>query len=290
MYIPNELKKIVDKPYQEEITDNLIDNLFQIIEQFFADKHMFSEDDFTIRILDEYILKTNCHKDIFTTLYIEIDQPLNYRPKLKPKNHKPGKFDIPDLYISLSDIRKGITQASLNHFDSNNIIWVDRASICIKSNVMLDDNTSSDYYFRIIPALTYYNENNVRGLVYYHGNDIQIEYPQKFIDNYNHKNKQTKGKYRDIVLILKNILLKNNKVDNLPSEIIETLVYNVPNEFLKGDDKDSMLRLINFIRNHSLKEFKTVDEQDSAFGSIYRGMSPYYCKHILRIIENYLSK
>ena len=40
MYIPNELKKTVDKPYQEEITDNLIDNLFQIIEQFFAAKHM----------------------------------------------------------------------------------------------------------------------------------------------------------------------------------------------------------------------------------------------------------
>jgi len=120
-------------------------------------------------------------------------------------------------------------------------------------------------------------------------NDVQIEYPKLFIDNFNKKNQETNDKFRQIVLIFKNILLKDPKIKNLPSEIIETLVYNVPNNMLEKDDRQSILNVINFIRNNPLKSFKTIDEQDFAFASIYRGMSVIYCKHILKIIEHYLT-
>ena len=37
-----------------------------------------------------------------------------------------------------------------------------------------------------------------------------------------------------------------------------------------------------------MKSFKTIDEQDFAFSSIYRSMSVFYTKNILKIIERYL--
>lgn len=290
MYIPNELKVVKELPYHNDIINNMIDIIFDVVATYFDDKEMFVADNFTLYHLDEYALGTNCHTPIFATFYLEIDQPLNYRPKLKPKSLKHNKFDIPDLYLPLSDIRTGLHDEFVKYLDGNNLIWRGDNSINIKSSVKHEDNTVCDYYFKIIPCLTYYNNDNVRGIVYYSGNDIQIEYPDKFRTNYDNKNKQTKNKYKDIILILKNILLCEKDINTLPSEIIETLVYNVPNQFLLSDNKDSLLKIINFIRNHSLKEFKTIDEQDYAFASIYRGMSPYYCKHILKIIERYISK
>ena len=115
--------------------------------------------------------------------------------------------------------------------------------------------------------------------------------PQKLLlKNFEKKNKQTKDKFRQYILIFKNILLKNDKIDYLPSEIIETLLYNVPNKMFENDDKQSVINVINFLRNNPLKSFKTIDEEDFAFSSLYRSMSPIYSKHIIRIIENYLSR
>jgi hypothetical protein len=291
MYIANELKNLVPLSNIDGVRDSFIENLGVIVETFFADKTMFSMDDFSVHILDEYILETNCNKDIFSTIYLEIDQPLNYKPiTKKKKNTNPNKYDIPEMYITLSEIKKGLHNCFTQHFDKNNIIWQDKYAICMKSSILLDDGQVESYYFRVVPAFTYYNNENVRGIVYYSNNDIQIEYPEQFILNFNKKNKQTKDRFRQIVLILKNILLKNDKIERLPSEIIETLVYNVPNEMLKDDNKQSIINLINFIRNNPLKSFKTIDEQDYAFASMNRSMSAFYCKHIMKIIENYLSK
>lgn len=297
MYIANDLKVTKPNLEMDNIRQVFIDNLEQVIEKFFSDKTMFSSEDFTFYVLDEHILETNCHKDIFTCIYVEINQPNNYKPNLKKnkklfnKKDSEIKYNIPNLYIPLSEIRKGIHDTCLKHFDNNNIVWLDKFSICIKSSVLFEDNTTKlDYYFKIIPALTYYNENNVRGLVYYNGKDIQIEYPEQFYLNFMDKNKKTKDKFRQIVLILKNILLKDKDCQRLPSEIIETLVYNVPNSMLKSDDKNSLINIINFIRNNPIRDFKTIDEQDYAFSSLYRSMSALYSKHITKIIEKTLTK
>ena len=49
-----------------------------------------------------------------------------------------------------------------------------------------------------------------------------------------------------------------------------------------------MIKIINYVRNMSLKEIKTLDEQDYALTSKYRAMSAFYVKHIIKIIEKYL--
>jgi len=199
MYIANDLKKVVPLIDVDDITDSLIDNLSDIIYTFFSDKHMFSEEDFKIHILDEYRLQTNCNKDIFTTIYLEIDQPMNYKLDIKKKKKDTTKYTIPQLYINLADIKKGLFETFMKHFDNNNIIWLDKYSICMKSSVLFGDNITREYYFRIIPCLTYHNNNKVKGIVYYSNNDVQIEYPETFVKNFNKKNKQTKDKYRQII-------------------------------------------------------------------------------------------
>lgn len=299
MFIANDLKQIKTVYKLDSIRESFMENLFIIVENFFSDKNLFSPEDFTFYVNDEHILRTNCHDNIFTCIYLEINQPNNYKPNFKkklikinsnkPSKYKHNKYKIPDLYIQLSDIRKGLCESALKHFDSNTIVWQDKYSVLIKSSIIENDK-KYDYFFKIIPALTYYNNDNTRGLVYYSGNDVQIEYPTKFFENYCKKNKQTKDMYRQIILILKNILLKEKDFERLPSEIIETLVYNVPNSMLLSDNKENIINIINFIRNNPMRDFKTIDEQDYAFSSLYRGMSAFYSRHVLKTIEKAVSK
>lgn len=290
MYIANELKKVVEKPYIENIRENYIDNLQSIVMDFFSDKKMFSLDNFSVQMFDEYIMGTNCHDEIFSTVYLIINQPLNYKLDLKSRKIKNNKIKTPELYLKLSEIKDGLFQTFLKHFDNSNLVWQDKYGICQKATILDENNQPNSYYFRLIPCLSYYNKNNVQGVMYYNNGDIEIEYPSIAIQNYIKKNEQTNDLYRQIILIFKNILLKEKDIEQLPSEIIETLLYNVPNELLISDNKQQMLNIINFIRNNPIKDFKTIDEEDFAFSSIYRSMSIYYVKHILKIIETYLTR
>lgn len=290
MYIANELKNMVLKPDIEDIRDSYIDNLQIIVSKFFADKKMFNMDNFSVQVYDEYMMGTNCHDEVFSTVYLIINQPFNYKIDNKKKRSKSDKIQIPDLYIKLSDIKEGLFQSILKHYDSSNIVWQDKYGICQKALVSDGNGNNVSYYFRLIPCLTYYNKNNVQGVMYYSNGDIEIEYPTIALNNYLKKNTQTNDLYRQTVLIFKNILLKEKDIEQLPSEIIETMLYNVPNELFVSDNKSSILNIINFIRNNPLRDFKTIDEEDYAFSSLYRSMSIIYCKHILKIIEKYITR
>jgi len=159
----------------------------------------------------------------------------------------------------------------------------------MKSNVENGDKFDS-YYFKIIPCLTYYNNDNVKGLMHYYNGQIDIEYPNLAIENFQHKNELTDDIFRQTIIIFKNIMLLEKGVDDLPSEIIETMLYNVPTELFIDDSNETLLRIINYLRNNSIRDFKTMDEQDDAFTSIYRSMSIYYVKNVINKVEKYLSK
>ena len=293
MFTPNELKRLENVEYISEIRASFLDTLYNVVTHFIADKSVFTIDNFSAIYYDEFTLNTNCHKDIFSTIYLEIDQPLNYRiidkniKKLRSKKKK-DKIEFPELYLNMSDILDGLYNSFINNLDMNNLIWLDEYSINVKASVNDDDNQVHTFYFKIIPCLTYHNKNNVAGVIYKKNNGIEIEYPQLSIENYSKKRESTNGLYHDTILILKNILLQNKDIDSLPKEIIEIMLYNVPDDMFRDNSKSTIFNVINFIRNNSIKNFKTIDEQDLAFTSIYRSLSPYYVKHILKLIERYL--
>ncbi len=291
MFLANDLKREYEPPRVHDYRDEFVDIVFEIVSRYIADKPMFSMDNFTIMFNDEYSMGTACNKDIFSTIYLEIDQIANYKPKkITTKTKKKDKVEIPELYTTLEDIRKGLFDTAVQYLDGNNLIWLEKCSLCIKSTVYDDDYGITPYYLRIIPCLKYYNKNNVSGVMYYTGNQIEIEYPLQTVNNFASKNTLTDDVYRQTVLIFKNILLKQKEIEKLPSEIIETVLYNVPTEMYLDDSYRTMLSIINYLRNKNVKDYVTIDEEDFAFTSMYRSMSLYYVKHILKIIEKYLER
>jgi len=190
--------------------------------------------------------------------------------------------------MPLETIRESLYDFFINNMDQNNIIWLDEYSINIKSVVNDESGEVNNYYFKVIPCITYFNKNNKHGCMYKKNRGIEIEYPELSIKNFKKKNRATKSLYKDIVLIFKNILLKQKNINSLPKEIIEIILYNVPDKMFVNDTKTTLINIINYMRNNSIKNFTTIDEQDLAFISIYRSLSHIYVKHILRLIEKYL--
>ena len=290
MYIPNELKVVNNNQYSPEIRENFLNILEYVINNIISEKKAFDISDFYASYFDEFELKTNCHEEIFNTIYLEINQPNNYKPsKILKKSVKKTKIQFPELYYTLEEFLEDLNVTLLKTLDSNNIVWKDEYSVCLKSTVLQDDK-SYTYYFRIIPCITYYNEKNVRGIMYKKNEGIDIEYIDQAKKNFNKKNKQTKDLFRQTILIFKNLLLKEKNIKTLPREIIETMLYNVPNDMFKDDSQSTMINILNYIRNNSIKQFQTLDEQDQAFVSIYRSMSLIYVKHITKILEKQILK
>ena len=288
MYIANELKVVNNKQYDADIRENVLDILYTLISDIIASKRAFDISDFNLEYYDEFELKTNCHEDIFNTIYISINQPSNYKPLKKIPKDK-DKIIFPELYYTLDEFKKDFHAEFVANLDSNNIIWMDEYSVCLKATVNKDD-AQYDYYFKMIPCLTYYNQNNVKGQMYQKNGGIEIEYIDLAKDNFKKKNDLTDDLFRQTILIYKNLLLKEKNITTLPREIIETFVYNVPNDMFVDDSKRTMINIVNYIRNNSIKLFKTIDEQDYAFTSQYRSMSPIYVRHITKVLEKQIIK
>ena len=288
MYIANELKVVNNKQYDVDIRENVLDILYTLISDIIASKRAFDISDFDLEYYDEFELKTNCHEDIFNTIYISINQPNNYKPLKKIPRDK-DKIIFPELYYTLDEFKKDLHAELVTNLDSNNIIWMDEYSVCLKATVNKDD-AQYDYYFKMIPCLTYYNQNNVKGQMYQKNGGIEIEYIDLAKDNFKKKNDLTGDLFRQTILIYKNLLLKEKNITTLPREIIETFVYNVPNDMFVDDSKRTMINIVNYIRNNSIKLFKTIDEQDYAFTSQYRSMSPIYVRHITKVLEKQIIK
>lgn len=288
MYIANELKVVNNKQYNADIRENVLDILYTLISDIIASKRAFDISDFDLEYYDEFELKTNCHEDIFNTIYISINQPSNYKPLKKIPKDK-DKIIFPELYYTLDEFKKDLHAEFVANLDSNNIIWMDEYSVCLKATVNKDD-AQYDYYFKMIPCLTYYNQNNVKGQMYQKNGGIEIEYIDLAKDNFKKKNDLTNDLFRQTILIYKNLLLKEKNITTLPREIIETFVYNVPNDMFVDDSKRTMINIVNYIRNNSIKLFKTIDEQDYAFTSQYRSMSPIYVRHITKVLEKQIIK
>ena len=289
MFISNEFKVMYNEQFNKEIRENFKLVIDHIIDNIILDKTLFDKTNFELIYYDEFELRTNCNKDIFSTLYLVINQPLNYKTSTKIKTSSKNNIYFPNLYYNLDEFIDSIYLNLISILDNNNIIWKEENSVCLKSTV-IENNVITDYYFRVIPCIAYYNSNNIKGLMYKKNNGIEIEYVTKAIENYNKKNKLTNNIYNDTIIIFKNILLKNNNIKSLPKEIIETMLYNVPNNLFIDNSKKTLINIINFLRNNSIKNFKTIDEEDNAFTSIYRSMSLLYVKHIIKIIEKYLTK
>lgn len=291
--------------YQKTIKDDNVMNLRnnfkymvkQCFTEYFEDKDMFDIDkNYKSYYYDEIELGTNTFKNVINTLYVEIKQPLNY------KNPEADRGIVPDLYLSLQKIKDDIFQLLVQSNDSNTLLWQSKYGIELSYNntedelEKLEDNEELDkdkinlYRFRLIIGLSYKSLKNKYGILYYANNktEVQLEFPIMSIENYVYKNYVTNNLYTTYINVFKNIFMETKKVEDCPSEIFEIMLYNVPNNLFNPKiNLSSFKNILNYLRNFSVKEYLTLDEQDYAFTSYYRSMSVHFVRHSLRILEKF---
>lgn len=275
-------------PIDDNLRDSFKDIISEILDEFFADKPLFNSDNTYLYYYDEYRLKTCVTPKSKNVLYLEIDQPQNIKKWIK----KEKRHTYPELYYPLKKLKADLMDFCIKRFDSDTLLWVDKFGLNFSINLYNDEGDMRNVNFEIIPCITYKNENDKTGVMYFNedSKDFIIEYPDLATANFIAKNKATLGLYKDYVIIFKNIIreLKNEKV--IPSEIYETILYNVPNIFYENFSLENFERILNYIRNSSLYKYKSLDEQDFAFVTLYRPMNIVYVKHIIKLFENFIKK
>lgn len=273
----------------------LFENLLEVsVIDYFSDKKLFTNKHYSIYTYDELTLKTNVTEDTITTFYMEINQPNNHKVDIKKYSLPFFKKDdkLPNLFLKLEDIKKGIFENLINNLTEDFSLYLNKQSIFVEYNCVLDNNSTITYYFEIIPCITYVNKDNCSGVIYYTDDlkEINIDYPSTAVDNFLNKNIVTKNKLLETVIILKNILIKEYKYQQLPFKFIETFCYNVPDELYIGDFNTRIINIINYMRNLGLSHVTTIDEQDYIFASKYKPFSALYAKKLLKDISSFIVK
>lgn len=288
----NEMKKIVVKPDHNDYLEIIKNHVKTIIENEFADSQIMQSSNLKFYYYDEYVLETNVIENTYATLYIEINSKNNIK-ELNNKPKKNNKFIVPNYYFELKDIKTRLYEAMLNYFDENCLFWLDKYSIRAIFNIAISSDETKNYQVRFVPCFNYINEQGASGVIYFDDkkNEIEVEYPNRSIVNFKEKNIETNGAFREAVVIMKNIYRKSQQItEYLPFEIFEILLYNVPNNLFKINFNQSVLGILNYLRNKNFKEFESLDNQDKAFTSRLKSLSLLYAKKVINIIEKYIQK
>ena len=259
----------------------------ELLPDFFSDKPLFKKENISLYFYDEYVLNTCVTEKSVPTLYLEINQPDNVKKWIKKKN----RHTYPELYTTLNTLRDNLFEYFVKNFDDNSLLWQDKYGINFSLN-LYDEDDVRNINFRLVPCITYINEKDQKGIMYFNEKerDVIIDYPKLSIKNFKKKNKKTLGIYKEYCVIFKNIFkaIKNEKV--LPSEIFETILYNVPDFFFENYTVENLSKIITYIRNSNVLNYLSMDEQDFEFVTAYRPMNLIYVKHVIKKIEGYVKR
>ena len=226
---------------------------------------------------------------------------------------------IDEKNICLDKVRNYIYNILINKSKKDTLLWKTKTSINISyyENIyqesLITNNKNNDeeneknnseekqtkinvLNFKLIIGVPYKNQKtNKHGIKYYaksnRGASI-IKYPVISIDNFLYKNHITNNNYTKYINLCKNIILEHKKSkDLLKTDIIETMLYNMPNHYLNTKpDVKSLRNIINYIRNFPLQNYKTIDEQEFAFLTDKTNFTFWDGKEIIKILENYYIK
>lgn len=290
MFVSNSFLNSTEPYDNDKFRKHFKNVMGEIISEFFSDKPLFSDDKIKLYYYDEFEFDTSVTLKTKNTLYLEINQPDNIKKWIQKKN----KHTYPELYYPFKNLKSDLFEFCLNQFDSNTYISIDKFGLNFSINIFNDEEEENveNYNFKVIPCIIYKNENDVEGVMYFNEDtkDFIIEYPHLAIANFKKKNKQTFGLYKGYVVMFKNIIRQLKNERDMPSEIFETIVYNVPNVLFENYSLENVQRIINYIRNSNLYNYKTLDEQDFSFITLYRPLNIVYVKHVIKRLESYLKK
>lgn len=111
----------------------------------------------------------------------------------------------------------------------------------------------------------------------------------KGFDNFEIKNTQTKGNFSNLVKITKNIAYENNL--KLDSNVLESLLYNVPNKYFVGTFNEQIIKVMNYIKLSNYSNFTTIDESGLLTENGFYDISVYRLKKLIdALCQNFNSK
>jgi len=186
-------------------------------------------------------------------------------------------------YRYYEDFLKNTTQ-------TDNISSEKISNIQQETNSVPNNNDDREIFqFKIVIGESYKNkEKNLYGIRYYANNkyEVSIRYPKYAMEYYAYKNYETKNLYTKYVNIFKNITTLE-KHETKP-ELIETIIYNVPNIlFDKNPSFNSIRNIINHLRNKATDTYLTIDNQYFLYLSQNTNFDLVDLKNCIKCFENY---
>ncbi len=284
-----ENKVYIVKPNILESMEGMMFLFMKGIDKYFSDKELFNFDTYNIFQYDESLLETYIDDSFVPTMYLVIDNPENYKKKDAVKSNI---VSAPELFLTLSNIKAGIMNELIGLSEENLVYYKDKYFITVKHNFTYsenDEDVEGNFTYRIIPSLKYTNDFGQSGVMYYNDNlkEIRIEYPTQSQVNFLMRDFDLKGRLIEIVKRAKTDFMNADETKNLPSEVFETMFYNVPDNFFEEDLDKSLKNILNYLRNKPMNEYKSMDEQTEAFSSQYKPMSFLYVKYVIKQLEQY---
>jgi hypothetical protein len=187
-----------------------------------------------------------------------------------------GLRDHPYTY---GEFRNDVGEALQAYFGSKAVTRGNKAFDVHENSYRVDADAVACFEHR-----RYHRDSN-RGVYYYSGTEFRpdkggsvINWPEQNYENGVEKNKNTGGRFKDVVRILKR--LRNKMADEridaavpIASFLIESLVWNVPNEGFghdtyKADVRWTLAHLFNSTRKiEDCKEWGEVNELKYLFGA-----------------------
>lgn len=267
----------------DEIMDDIFVRLNSAMSIILSKKKLFSLEDFTVYAYDEYTLGTN--NDIYAPINIYVS--LNKSNNIKKIETRYSKTEAPSLHYELDRLRTELYETLVNFFDETFMLTKDKYGIKISSNDHYKELNAQGLTYYIRPCIAYKNKDNVEGVIFYTQNRhyIDIDYPVKAGENFIKKDYATNGLLTSYTKIFKNLYMSYYKVNDLPFEMFEVLLYNVPNELYKDISFKTGREIMEYLLDKDIKTLKTIDEQDLQFNSKYKSLSRLYASRLIRTMH-----
>lgn len=271
----------------DAIRENILQRFRQIVKEYIADKPMFKPSDINLYFYDSYSFATNVSVPSTLHLYITFKQTKNITVTTLTNKNKTTDI-VEELYLPLAQIKEDLYQICLSVFSNQILVGKTKHGIVLESH---EDMTDMMFFVKIFPSIEYKNQNGISGALYYAepNNQVILDYPKLALQNWQAKNKATNNGATQYAVLFKNLFMQKKSIGQLPTEIFETLVYNVPNKMLMTQDLNQAKEIIDYLKKSPKREMITIDEQDAAFATSYRAFSILYVKHAISQIQKQLN-
>ncbi len=198
-----------------------------------------------------YRANTNVRNDSDVDICVCLRSTFYYDLPTKPPN-RPEDYGItPGSGMDFSDFKNLVETALVSRFGRSSVKRGNKAFDIHESTYRLDADVLASFEYRRYTGIDVYGNQNYHGGIKFIGDDRNpiINWPEQNYSNGVTKNSNTSYRYKAMIRILKrlrNDMQEKNITEarNIASSLIESLVWNVPNEGFGHDEYSADVRYV----------------------------------------------